>query len=117
MKLRANWLCPVLVAAVAGGLGLWPYLADAQTLELQEKLSEKEAKKSDGPPPVPWPYQGKRRAATPKEIEQWIKDLGDDVFKVREAASKALVEVGDPALKGLHAATASGDVEVKQRAR
>jgi hypothetical protein len=115
MNLRATWLCPALTVLAAAALGLLPYLAEANARE--EKVSEKEVKKSDGPAPVPWPYQNKRRQATAEQIAQWIKDLGDDAFKTREIASKALIEVGHPALKGLQAAANSGDVEVRQRAR
>jgi hypothetical protein len=117
MNPRSTWLCPALTALMAAALGLLPYLAEAQTLELQERIAEKAPAKTNGPAPVPWPYQSKRREATPEQITQWIKDLGDDMFKVREIASKALVEVGAPALKGLQGATNSGDVEVRQRAR
>jgi hypothetical protein len=65
---------------------------------------------------VPWPHHGKRRKASPEEIEQWLKDLGNSAFRTREAASKALLEVGRPALKGLAEAARTGDLEVRRRA-
>jgi hypothetical protein len=58
----------------------------------------------------------RRRKASPDEIAQWLKELGDNSYKVREAATKALVEVGQPAIKGLEEATRSGDPEVRRRA-
>jgi len=65
---------------------------------------------------VPWPYQGKRRQASDEQIAQWVKDLGDSTYKVRESAFKALLEVGQPALKGLAEASRTGDLEMRRRA-
>ncbi|HEV3118697.1 MAG TPA: HEAT repeat domain-containing protein [Gemmataceae bacterium] len=73
------------------------------------------ARVSDAPT-VPWPHMTRRRKASPDEIAQWLKELGDNSYKVREAATKALVEVGQPAIKGLEEATRSGDPEVRRRA-
>ena len=50
-------------------------------------------------------------------IARLVKQLGDDDFDQREAASKALTKVGEPALEVLRkAAASSGDVEVRHRA-
>jgi uncharacterized protein (TIGR03067 family) len=52
-----------------------------------------------------------------KRIAQLIKQLGDDDFAKREAASKALEAIGAPALAALRkAATTSSDLEVRRRA-
>src|SRR6516225_6567637 len=67
-------------------------------------------------PTVPWPHQIKRRKASPEEIARWLKELGDNQFKVRESATKALVEVGQPALAGLQEAKRTGEPEVRRRA-
>jgi hypothetical protein len=59
--------------------------------------------------PVPKP--------TPKQIERWIEQLGDNRFAVRENASKKLWEAGSSAEAALEKALHSDDVEVVRRAR
>jgi len=49
-------------------------------------------------------------------VDVLIKQLGDDDFAKREAAGKALAEIGEPALSALQEAAASGEPEVRQRA-
>jgi RNA polymerase sigma factor (sigma-70 family) len=52
-----------------------------------------------------------------RDIEHLIKQLGNDEFEEREAATKALKKVGKPALEALHkAATENADAEVRARA-
>ena len=51
------------------------------------------------------------------EIERLIVQLGSDTFDEREAASKALVGIGEPALPALRRASSSEDAEVRRRAR
>src|SRR5438094_479090 len=52
-----------------------------------------------------------------REVERLIRQLGDPRFARREAASKALAKVGEPALAALRkAAASSDDVEVRLRA-
>src|SRR6266571_2059045 len=46
------------------------------------------------------------------EIVRLIKQLGSDKFKEREAASKRLAEIGEPALDALDKAATSNDLEV-----
>jgi len=54
---------------------------------------------------------------TAAEIERLIEQLGSDQFGEREAASKALEAIGEPALDALRkAATGSSDAEIRQRA-
>ena len=56
-------------------------------------------------------------AKSPAEIDRLIKQLGNDDFDQREAASKALEAMGEPALNALlRAATKSNDAEVRRRA-
>jgi len=56
-------------------------------------------------------------AKTPAEIERLIKQLGNDEFSEREAASEALKAIGMPALEALRkAAKGSDDAEVSRRA-
>jgi hypothetical protein len=50
------------------------------------------------------------------EIARFVKQLGDENFDKREAASKRLAEIGEPALDALHMATTSDDAEVRRRA-
>ena len=49
-------------------------------------------------------------------LERLLDDLGDNHFKVRESASKALVEVGIPALPSLRRAIGDSDPERSRRA-
>jgi hypothetical protein len=49
-------------------------------------------------------------------IDRLIGQLGDARFSLREAATKSLLEVGEPALERLRKARASTEAEVKRRA-
>jgi WD40 repeat protein len=49
-------------------------------------------------------------------IARLIEQLGDDEFATREAATKRLKEIGEPALDALDRAAASDDLEVRRRA-
>jgi WD40 repeat protein len=55
-------------------------------------------------------------AADDNEIARLVRQLGDDDFDRREAASKRLAEIGEPAHDALRRAMDSDDVEVRQRA-
>ena len=48
--------------------------------------------------------------------ERLVKQLGGGTFKEREAATKRLTEIGEPALDALYKALTSGDAEVRRRA-
>jgi hypothetical protein len=50
------------------------------------------------------------------EVERLIKQLGSDRFRQREAATKRLEEIGEPALDALYKAADSADAEVRRRA-
>src|SRR5205085_10660909 len=50
------------------------------------------------------------------EIARLIKQLGDDDFFNREAATKRLKEIGEPAFDALQKASTSDDLEVRRRA-
>ncbi len=54
---------------------------------------------------------------TPKQIAQWIKELGDDRFAARENASKQLWQAGAAAEAALEIAAKNDDAEVARRAR
>jgi WD40 repeat protein len=56
------------------------------------------------------------KASDDAEIARLIKQLGHDNFAKREAATKGLVEIGEPALFALHLAKNSDDPEVRIRA-
>src|SRR5690348_10087764 len=51
-----------------------------------------------------------------EKIGRLIRQLGDDDFDVREAASEGLAALGDAALVALGRATLSDDLEVRRRA-
>ena len=53
---------------------------------------------------------------TKAQIAQWVRQLGDDDFSSREAASKKLYEAGRAAESALQEATHSDDAEVARRA-
>src|ERR1700722_1583097 len=55
-------------------------------------------------------------AADDTAIARLVRQLGDDSFEKRQAASQALDALGEPALKELFAAARSDDLEVRQRA-
>ena len=54
--------------------------------------------------------------ASPQRIQELIRQLGDNSFKVREQAQKELTLIGDPAKGELQKAVQSTDAEVQQRA-
>ena len=57
------------------------------------------------------------KAAKSDRVAALIKQLGDDAFARREAASKELEDIGEPALAALRkAATSSDDLEIRRRA-
>jgi hypothetical protein len=49
-------------------------------------------------------------------VDRWVRQLGSDNFEEREAASKALNQLGGPALSALEKAVTSDDAEVRRRA-
>lgn len=55
-------------------------------------------------------------AESPGEIQGLVKQLGSEVFKEREVATKRLKEIGEPALDALHRAVTSDNPEVRRRA-
>src|SRR5438876_1130428 len=55
-------------------------------------------------------------AAPDRSVERLIGQLGSDDFAEREAASKKLEAIGEPALDALARATTSSDPEVRRRA-
>jgi hypothetical protein len=54
---------------------------------------------------------------TPPTVDSWIQRLGGDTFADREAAAKALDDLGAAALPALQKACASSDAEIRRRAR
>jgi hypothetical protein len=81
---------------------------------LQEQNRAADA--SAGVDAVAWPGSYRQRQALPEQLSQWLRELGDKRFEVREAAATALVEVGPPALEGLRKASGTADLEVRRRA-
>lgn len=56
-------------------------------------------------------------AISQSDIARLIKDLGDDRWKVRDAATQQLREIGRPAVPALREAIKKPDMEVKVRAK
>src|SRR5436190_2053031 len=50
------------------------------------------------------------------KIDRLVRQLGSDNFREREAASKRLEEIGEPALGALRKAAHSRDAEIRHRA-
>ena len=59
----------------------------------------------------------KATTATGQQIQQWIEKLGAEQFQVRESASAALLEIGEPALLQLSTAERGKDAETSSRAK
>lgn len=55
--------------------------------------------------------------ATAQQIQQLIEKLGADQFQAREAASAALLDIGEPALLPLATAERGKDAEISSRAK
>src|SRR2546428_2390316 len=51
-----------------------------------------------------------------KEIARLVKQLGSSDFRTRDAATKRLQEIGEPALDALNKAATSKDLEMRRRA-
>jgi len=58
----------------------------------------------------------KKDAPSPVQIQQWIKQLGDGNYKVREQATGNLIKAGKVAIDAVNMASKSKDAEVKKRA-
>ena len=78
-----------------------------------------------GEPPVPEEKQNSPAPSkparlpgeTPAAIDRLLKQLGSNDFRQREAASRALEAIGEPALEALRrAATKNADIEIRHRA-
>src|SRR5262245_36869004 len=52
-----------------------------------------------------------------ERVAQLIRQLGDDDFRKREAASKQLTAIGEPALPALKTAASDADAEIRRRAK
>lgn len=55
-------------------------------------------------------------AVEPAQIEQWVRELDDDRYAVREAAQKQLAAAGAPALETVGGIAAAGSLESSTRA-
>lgn len=77
-------------------------------------------KKSDGPKdakPVAPGQANPSAQPSSDQIVQWIKDLGDGSYPVREKATRDLHKAGRSAVKALIQVARTGDVEVQNRAK
>lgn len=71
---------------------------------------------TDGPALLEYLRRQTFPEADPKQMESLVHDLGDDDFRVREAASAKLIQLGKGAIIGLKSAEKDSDYEVKRRA-
>ena len=58
----------------------------------------------------------KKPSLSPEQIQTWVKQLGDDDYKVREEATRDLIKAEGAAFDAVRKATKSDDAEVRQRA-
>lgn len=83
-------------------------------------LGAAQATAKDGPVAAPPPDAASTPAAVltaPPELSQWIEQLGDRDYGVREAATRKIRDLGLPAKPALIQALRSNDPEVRLRAR
>jgi hypothetical protein len=64
---------------------------------------------------LPAPSNAREEKALADKIAKLVEQLGSDAFAERNAASKALDEIGAPALEALRGAMKSTDAEVRRR--
>jgi hypothetical protein len=70
----------------------------------------------DGPALLDYFRKRTFKEADPQKVKEYIRDLGDEEFQVREKAHTALMALGSGALVGLREAESKGDAETKRRA-
>jgi len=68
------------------------------------------------PPPAASPVVASNSQATAKQIEQWITQLNDDRFEIRQQAQQLLQQVGPPALETIAKTARTGSLESSTRA-
>src|SRR5262245_35557560 len=90
--------------------------ADAEPTDPIEKLLKAADLPTDNDALLQFFKRGGRAPGAGPDIPALIKQLGDDDFDKREAASAALVKAGKAALPDLRKAAASTDREVSRRA-
>ena len=66
---------------------------------------------------APEPISDSSVKASQNSTADWVKDLSDDQFRIREFATKKIWEIGDAALSDLQTAVQTGDPETAYRAR
>jgi hypothetical protein len=68
-------------------------------------------------PPAKTEKSDKAARPTKEQIAKWVKELGDNDFDTREAATQKLWEAGDAAEPALAEAVKSDDAEINRRAQ
>jgi len=58
----------------------------------------------------------KESSPSERAIRQWVRQLGDQDFQVREMATQALIKAGPYAIEAVREAARSSDAEVRRRA-
>ncbi len=96
-----NWSKGLGAVALALGIGI----GLDSSVGGDPKKKEEPAKPALQDPPPP----------SKEQIAQWIKDLADGTYQVRDKATKALVEAGPVVLEALAEAGKSKDVEIQRR--
>jgi len=107
-----TWTVPLLlVLAIQPTPALPPELLAVERTLRNEKID------ADGPGLLAYVKAQTHSAEDEARLRRLVRDLGDDDFDMREAASRHLVEAGPKAIPYLRPALKSGDVEVVRRAR
>lgn len=112
---RSSWLFAGLVA----GCLLGPGYGQAPTpapVNPDQKILKDVGLASDSQSLLDYLRKQTFPEADPAKMKTLIRELGDDEFKTREAASAQLIQIGKGAVVGLKQAETDNDPEVRQRA-
>jgi len=113
--MRRLLLSVVAAAAVLASLPARPAPAGARSAD--EKLLKEQKVPTDGPGLLEYLRKRSHGAVSEARIKELIEQLGDDRFAARQAASRALVEIGPRARARLQEALKHTDLEVRCRAK
>src|SRR5688572_24062329 len=100
---RSGWLFASSLLSLLLGHSAAAGAGQARKEAPKEKAAPKEAAKA-------------QLALDDETLKRLVRELGDNNFAVREAASQRLRDIGQPALQALKRAAAADNLEVSRRA-
>ena len=95
--------------------GDWPSYPPAAPPAATLRVRQDDAWRPAPPVVVLPPLNPKHRAATPQQIQDWIRQLGGDDAKASAEAAAALTDVGPPALAALQQAVSGPNEGLRRR--